>query len=155
MKGGCKNWTAAKICLFTNFRLFPKSWGRNFLFLLLVPVTYVLNLYESLVRWMVIKNYRRKCDSLCVCNFLFLVTSLQLCKLSHVSEWLPYLLYILILQWWWYFLGKYCSICMCFFVSTKALFHAELLTWCLMMSENAVDIFNEIPVVYCVKIFEG
>jgi len=98
MKDGSKNWTSAKMFLFANFRHLPKSWGRNLLFHLMVLVTCVLTFYESLARRMGIKNYRRKYDGLYLHNFPFSVTSLQLCKRSHISEWLPYLLYVLIPQ---------------------------------------------------------
>jgi hypothetical protein len=108
MKGGSKNWTSAKIFLFANFRHLPESWGRNFCFFWWF-LSHVYLLCMS----------RRKYDSLCIRNFPFSVTSLQLCKLSHISEWLPYLLYVLILQWWWYFLGKYCSSSMWFYVPTE------------------------------------
>ena len=83
--------TLQKYFFSPSSNLLQKAWGRNFLFLLMVLVTYVLNLYKTLASSTVITNYPWKYGSLCAYNFPFSTISLQLYRLSHVSGWHPYL----------------------------------------------------------------
>jgi hypothetical protein len=52
---GNKNWTSATVFLM-NFKLAPRRLWRNFLFFLMIPVTYVLNMYKSIANETAIKK---------------------------------------------------------------------------------------------------
>jgi hypothetical protein len=92
---GNKNWTSATVFLM-NFKLAPRGLWRNFLFLLMVPVMYVLNMYKSTANETAIKKTGPAWPLWT--NLPLSVTSLQLYGLIHIYGKHHYPLYILTLS---------------------------------------------------------